>query len=105
MVNIVPRTANLIPFVNLPEVAVFGLGEGENTGSLEAALTRVFSPLAAVAFTAFVLLYTPCMTTVAAMKHEFGWRWTIYQMLYTAGVAWLVAVLVYQGGTLLGFGG
>ena len=52
----------------------------------------------------FVLLYTPCMTATAAMRHEFGSRWTLYQMGYATLVAWTAAVLIYQGGSLLGLG-
>jgi len=60
--------------------------------------------LAAVAFNVFVLLYVPCMVTVAATRQEFGTRWMLYQIVYTAGLAWLAAVLVFQGGLLLGLG-
>ena len=60
--------------------------------------------LAAVAFNIFVLLYVPCMVAVAAMRQEFGTRWMLYQVAFTAGLAWLAAVIVYQGGLLLGVG-
>jgi ferrous iron transport protein B len=106
LVNIVPRTVNLLPFVNMPEANFLGAGGAEDdTTALESALTQVFTPLTAVAFTVFVLLYTPCMVTVAAMRHEFGTRFMLYQVAYTFAIAWLAAVVVYQGGTLLGFGG
>ncbi|MBL8120911.1 MAG: ferrous iron transporter B, partial [Anaerolineae bacterium] len=75
------------------------------TTALESALTQVFSPLAAVAFAVFVLLYTPCMVAIAAVRHEFGGRYALYQIIYTFAVAWVGAVIVYQGGTLLGLGG
>ncbi len=105
IVNIVPRTVNIIPGINLAEADFLGAGgEVEDTGALESALTQVFSPLAAVAFTVFVLLYTPCMVTVAALRHEFGTRYTLYQIAYTFAIAWLGAVIVYQGGLLLGWG-
>jgi ferrous iron transport protein B len=44
------------------------------------------------------------MATVAAMRQEFGARWMLAQVAYTLVVAWLAAVLVYQGGLLLGLG-
>jgi len=50
----------------------------------------------------FVLLYVPCIAAVSALRHEFGTRWMLLQAGYTLGVAWLGAVLVYQGGRLLG---
>ncbi len=103
VVNIVPRTVNLIPGVNLPQADFLSTGGAEEDNSaLGLALTGAFTPLAAVAFMVFVLLYTPCITATAAMRHEFGNRWTLYQIAYTTAVAWAGAVLVYQGGLLLG---
>lgn len=104
-VNILPRTVNLLPGVDIPPVQfVPAAAEGEDTSALQAALRHAFTPLAAVAFNIFVLLYIPCMATTAAMRQEFGTRWALYQMGYSLGVAWLVATLVYQGGLLLGLG-
>ncbi len=104
-INIVPRTLNLIPGLGVPEVTLLDTGAGDDTTALEASLARLFSPLSALAFTSFVLLYTPCMTTVAAMRREFGTRWALYQVVYALVVAWAVAVLIFQGGRLLGLGG
>ncbi len=104
-VNILPRTANIIPGINVPMADFLGSSkEDPQDSALENALRNAFSPLAAVAFNVFVLLYVPCMATTAAMYHEFGTRWMMFQIAYTIGVAWLVATLVYQTGTLLGFG-
>ncbi len=112
IVNIVPRTANLIPGVTLPKANWLHQDENDqDTTDLEASLTTAFADiagssargkLAAVAFNVFVLLYIPCMTTVAAMRHEFGRRWMLLQMTYTLTLAWIAAVIVYQGGLLLG---
>jgi ferrous iron transport protein B len=105
LVNIVPRTLNLIPVLHVPELNLLPEHTSlENDTALEAALRGAFTPLAAVAFNVFVLLYTPCMATGAAMRQEFGLRWTLFHAAYTLGVAWLAAVLVYQGGLLLGLG-
>jgi len=106
VVNIVPRTVNIIPGVNMGEANFLGAGgEEDDTTALESALNQAFTPLTAIAFTVFVLLYTPCMVTVAAMRHEFGTRFMFYQIVYTFVIAWLAAVIVFQGGTLLGLGG
>ena len=105
IVNIVPRTLNLIPVVHMPEAQFATADTGaEDTTALEGALQSVFTPLAAVAFTVFVLLYTPCMSTLAALRHEFGGRFVGAQIAYTLIVAWVAAVIVFQAGTLLGFG-
>lgn len=106
VVNIVPRTVNIIPFVHMPEANFLGTAaDDEENTALENALTQVFSPLAAIAFTVFVLLYTPCMATLTAMRHEFGLRFVGYQVAYTFALAWAGAVIVFQVGTLLGLGG
>ncbi len=106
-INILPRTANLLPGVDLPEANFLPL-EAETdaaSGQMNQALTQAFTPLSAVAFTVFVLLYVPCLTALTAMRLEFGVRWMLYQVVYTAAVAWVGAVAVYQGGLLLGLGG
>jgi ferrous iron transport protein B len=60
--------------------------------------------LAAFAFMVFVLIYTPCIATLAALRNELGTRW----MLLSAGgqllTAWLLATLIFQVGKLLGVG-
>jgi ferrous iron transport protein B len=106
VINIVPRTVNMVPGVNLPEADLLGAGDagGEDTTALGAALRGAFTPLSAVAFLVFVLLYVPCMATVGAMRQEFGGRWALYQIGYTLALAWVAAVIVYQGGLLLGLG-
>ena len=70
---------------------------------LSAALGAVFTPLAAVGFLVFVLIYTPCIATLAAIRGEFGWRWAALSGAYQFGLAWLLAVLIFQVGTFLGY--
>ena len=60
-----------------------------------------YGALAGLAFMVFVLLYTPCVMTVAAEKHELGTRWMWVSVLGQFAIAWLVALLVFQGGKLL----
>lgn len=62
------------------------------------------TPLAAYSFLLFVLLYFPCIATIAAIKGETGsWKWAVFTAVYTTGLAWVVSALTYQLGTLLGF--
>jgi ferrous iron transport protein B len=89
---------SLIPGVNL-----LSQNATENT-ALSQALRTNFTPLSAVAFLVFVLLYVPCMATIGAIKQEFGGRWATSAAIYQTVVAWLFAVLVFQGGRLLGIG-
>ena len=111
MANILPRTLNLVPGGQLAEFNFFGQEEVvEDTSSLQSALVASFSqsagspaaaPIAAVAFTVFVLLYVPCMSAVSAMRQEFGSRWMFAQIGFTLFLAWFTAVLVFQIGKLI----
>ena len=58
--------------------------------------------LTAYCFLLFVLLYFPCIATVAAIKGETGsWRWALFAAGYTTLLAWVVSALVFQVGRLL----
>jgi ferrous iron transport protein B len=70
--------------------------------ALSAVLRTAFTPLSALAFLLFVLLYVPCVATVSAQLQELGWRWTTLAVAITLVVPWTVATLVYQIGRLLG---
>ncbi len=63
---------------------------------------KVFSPLVALCFMLFILIYFPCVATLAAIRKEAGWHWALFAVLYTTGVAWLISFLVFQGGVLMG---
>lgn len=84
-------------------------GEEEKKGDqsgLNAAIKGQFTPLTSFAFMAFVLLYMPCVVVGAAMRQEFGTcKWVIVAFSYQTLLAWTVALIVYQGGRLLGLGG
>ena len=83
-------------------VSTLAVLTGASSGDLTGALTAMFSPLSAVAFLVFTLLYTPCVAAISAVKRE------LHSGLAAAGialsqsaVAWVVACLVYQVGRLL----
>jgi ferrous iron transport protein B len=64
-------------------------------------LQEGISPLIAYAYLIFILLYFPCIATIAAIKNETGsWRWAGFAALYTTIVAWIASALVYQIGGL-----
>jgi ferrous iron transport protein B len=72
-------------------------GAGDSASSLGTVLQGAFSPAAALSFLFFVLLYTPCVSTVVVMKRETGsWKWTLLSILYSFLAAWVIAFLVYQ---------
>lgn len=65
---------------------------------------KVFTPLVALSFMVFVLLYFPCIGVLAAIIKESGhWKWGVFTVFYTTGVAWVASFLVFQIGSLLGF--
>lgn len=89
--------AGIIPGLHLQEQTA----ETEDT-ALSLALGKNFTPLSAISFLIFVLLYVPCVSTLGAIQHEFGTSWSITSAVYQTAIAWLVALLVYQIGSLLG---
>ena len=71
--------------------------------ALSAALPHVFTPLAAVSFLVFTLLYTPCMAAFAAARRELGGlRWALGGAAFQTAVAWLAACLTHCLGAILG---
>ena len=58
--------------------------------------------LTAYCFLLFVLIYFPCIATIAAIKGETGsWKWAGFAAGYTTVLAWIVSALVFQIGSLL----
>lgn len=71
---------------------------------LPGGLGAYFTPLSALSFLAFTLLYTPCLAAVAATRREIGsLKWTVLAVAFQTGTAWLVSALVFQIGRLAGF--
>jgi len=93
------------------EIVVSTLGilyaYGDNTDA--EALSRTLAAsgmtkLSALSFMVFVLIYVPCLATVAAIRRETGSaRWMIFSMVYSSLMAWIIAFLVYQTGRWMGF--
>ncbi|MBN1502149.1 ferrous iron transport protein B [Candidatus Woesearchaeota archaeon] len=85
-------------------IGTFGAVYGVGSEGLASVLQNVFTPLSAFSFMVFVLLYVPCIATVAVIKKETNsWKWPLFTVLYTTLIAWLASLIVYQGGLLLGF--
>lgn len=60
------------------------------------------SPLIAFSYLLFVLIYFPCIATIAAIKGETGsWKWAAFAAGYTTLLAWVVSACVYQTGMLI----
>lgn len=64
-----------------------------------------FTPLTAYVLMLFILIYIPCLSTVAIVYRETnGWRWPLFLIGYTLALAWTVSFLAYRGGLILGIG-
>ncbi|WP_025950729.1 ferrous iron transport protein B [Geobacillus thermocatenulatus] len=71
---------------------------------LKKVIAAQFTPLSAFSFMVFVLLYTPCLATVAAIRKETGsWKWTLLSIGIALTVAYMISLLVYQAGKIVGF--
>ncbi|MGI6588586.1 MAG: ferrous iron transport protein B [Peptococcia bacterium] len=89
------------------EVVVSTLGVLYGTGQegLITLISQQWTALSAYSFMVMTLIYIPCAGVIGAIKAETGsWKWTIFTILYTFTLGWLVAFLVYQGGLMLGLG-
>jgi ferrous iron transport protein B len=91
-------------------MGVLYTGDSEDQQSLQERLqteaypdgSPVFTPLVVAGFLLFVLIYFPCVATIVAIKEEsHSWKWALFSLLYSTGLAWLIAFLVYQVGTIL----
>ena len=71
---------------------------------IEAGVHDLFTPLSAYAFMAFVLLYVPCFAAIGTIKQETNsWKWPLTMSVITLATGYIVALIIYQGGSLLGF--
>ncbi|KQL40017.1 ferrous iron transporter B [Bacillus sp. FJAT-25509] len=75
-----------------------------NAHSLQGILSTQFSALSAFSFMVFVLLYVPCLATVATIRKETGSaKWTYFSVGYALVIAYILALIIYQIGSLLGY--
>ena len=111
-------SVSLVTGIAAKEIVVSSMGilykveDAENITSLTKALQaevyasgpragqKVFTPLVALAFMLFVLLYVPCTATVITCRKEFGRKWSWIMSIYTFVLAWLVSFAVFQIGSL-----
>lgn len=92
-------------------LGVIYTGNSESQESLQSRLQNdmkpdgspTFTPLVVISFLLFVLIYFPCVATIAAIKEESGsWKWSVFSMVYTTGLAWIISFAVYQIGRFIG---
>ena len=96
----------LISGVGAKELVVSTLGvlytNEEDVENVNLSNRIPITPLAALAYMLFVLIYFPCIATLAAIKQESGsWKWELFAAGYTTVLAWCIAFVVYQLGNLI----
>lgn len=69
-------------------------------GDLTTVLPLYFTSASALSFSVFVLLYTPCISVIGAMKKEYGTKFTVFSIAYQLVLAWVVSFLVFNIGNL-----
>ena len=81
-----------------------GMAEDDEAG-ITSLVHDTFTPLSAVSFMAFTLLYTPCFAAIGAIKQETNsYRWALTMCCITLVTGYIVAFLIYNIGLLAGFG-
>jgi ferrous iron transport protein B len=83
---------------------LYAADNGKDSEALKnALLSSGMTPIAALAMMVFVLLYMPCLATLAAIRRETAsLKWMIFSISYSTLLAWGMAFLVYQGGKMIG---
>jgi len=90
-------------------LGVLYTGDPEGSESLQERLSndtqpdgsKTFTPLVVISLLLFVLIYFPCVATIAAIKEESGsWKWGVFSIAYTTILAWCISFLVYQIGNI-----
>jgi len=75
----------------------------KDADTLQGLMAHYFTPLSAFSFMAFVLLYVPCLATVATIRKETGsTKWTFFAIGYALTIAYIISLLIYEGGKWLG---
>jgi ferrous iron transport protein B len=78
-------------------ISTLGVLLGTDISNLGAALGAMFTPLTAISFLVFTLLYTPCVAAIAAIKRELrSGVQTVLLIIAQCAIAWLAAFAVYN---------
>ncbi|MDT8716336.1 ferrous iron transport protein B [Clostridium sp. 19966] len=88
-------SVSLISGIMAKEVVIGTMGViyGSNLSTI---LPNTFTAISAYSFLVFVLLYTPCVSAMATLKKEYGYKWMCISIAYQLSLAWLVSFLVYN---------
>lgn len=91
--------ATLIPGFLAKEVIISSMAilYSSNENGLVNVIQHQFTSLSAYAFMIFILLYVPCISTVATIRKETcSWKWTLIALFYPIVTAYLLTLAFYQ---------
>lgn len=100
-------TIGIITSIPAKELVVSTLGvlyssDSEQGLQEELITSGDFTPRSAAAFLVFILLFFPCIATVAAIHDETGsYKWALFSVVYNTAVAWIAGYITYTIGGLL----
>ncbi len=80
-------------------------GTGADGKGLVDVMTTDLSPAAGLTFLVTIMLFIPCVATLAAMRQETrGWAWPLFSVALFLGIALLAGIVAYQSALWLGWG-
>lgn len=96
------------------EVIVSSLGTAYSLGEIDPEDTRSladklasmpnWTPLVALSLIVFIIFYSPCFVTLVCIAKEAGsWKWALFSMGFNTLLAFLLAVIIFQVGTIIGY--
>jgi len=83
-------------------VGTMGILYGVGEERIAEAVAQYFTPLTAYAYMAFVLIYVPCLATVAIIRDEIGIKYALLAILYEVLLAFMVSLAIVSLGSLVG---
>ena len=96
------------------EIIISTLGTAYSLGDVDTEESRTlsqklkhdpnWSPLSAFVLILFTMLYVPCFVTVISIKKESSWGWALFSVGFNLLTAYMVALIVFQVGKVLGLG-
>ena len=96
----------LLSGVGAKELVVSTLGvlytNEEDIESVNLSERIPITPIVALGYMLFVLIYFPCVATLVAIKQESGsWKWAVFAAFYTTALAWIIAFVINILGKLV----
>ncbi|AOW99723.1 ferrous iron transport protein B [Moorena producens PAL-8-15-08-1] len=77
---------------------------GLNSVAVSQQITDTVTFIQGYSFCIFCLIYTPCLTTIVTLFNEAkSWKFTLFSLVFSLGLAWVASLIFYQGALALGF--